>query len=303
LRKKIYLLSAAAIFSLLLWGFISLSETYYTEVDLKLTLFDFPKGYTTGSNFPGNVLLKVKGKGWKLLSLNIGPEDEFRLTVNGDSGKKFISLANNLVNNQWILSDMEIIDIIPDSIECDVEKIVTKKIPVVPELDLNFKPGYGLATELIYSPDSVIVSGPAGMINKLGKIKTDLLKLSGLDSRVKKILKLPTMRGFEYNTETISITLDVQRIIDREINNIKVEVINAPPDKEVLLFPNKITCSVRGGIEILGKLSESQFSSYVYYQDVYYDTLGSLRPYIESPPNTTVLFTKPERLRYVIKSF
>lgn len=303
MRKKIYLFAAAIIFSLTLWGFISLSESYYTEVKLKLALVDFPEGYTTGSNIPDNILFKVKGQGWKLLSLNIGPEDEFKLTVNGDSGKKHFSIADNLVNNRWILSDMEIIDINPDTIECEIEKIVTKKIPVIPQLDLNYKPGYGLATDVLFSPDSIFVSGPATMMKKLRQISTNRVEMSSLDNKVQKIVTLPSMRGFEYSTETIFITLDIQRIIDREISNIEVEVIDTPPDKEVLLFPNKISCSIRGGIEILGKLSEDKFRSYVFYQDVLSDTLGSLLPYIESPHNTTVLFIKPERLRYVIKSF
>ena len=50
-------------------------------------------------------------------------------------------------------------------------------------------------------------------------------------------------------------------------------------------------------------MSEENFKSYIYYKDVVFDTLGTILPQIESPVNTTVLFTKPERLRYVIKSF
>ena len=88
-----------------------------------------------------------------------------------------------------------------------------------------------------------------------------------------------------------------------QIDDIEVEVLDVPPDKEVILFPNKIGCSIRGGIEVLGRLSKENFKSYIFYKDVVLDTLGSILPQIESPKNTVVLFTKPERLRYVIKSF
>lgn len=290
-------------FSFILWGSISLSDFYYTDVDLKLVLTDFPYGYTSGSNIPANVSLRVKGQGWRLVSLNIGAESDFKVSVNGDSGQKVIGIASNLTNNRWILSELEIIDIAPDTIVCKVEKIISKKLPIVPQLNLDFKPGYGLASDLIFSPDSITISGPAGKVRKMEQILTEEIELTSLDSKIQKVVMLPALRGFTYSSQSVNLTLDIQRIIDRQIDNIEVEVLDVPPDKQVLLFPNKIGCSVRGGIEVLGKLSEENFKSYIYYKDVVFDTLGTILPQIESPVNTTVLFTKPERLRYVIKSF
>ena len=45
-----------------------------------------PDGYTTGSNLPENVSIKLKGEGWKLVTLNIGAESEYRVSVESDSG-------------------------------------------------------------------------------------------------------------------------------------------------------------------------------------------------------------------------
>lgn len=303
MRKKIYIFIAAILFSFILWGSISLSDFYYTDVDLRLLLTDFPPGYTSGSNIPGNVSLRVKGQGWRLVSLNIGADSDFKVSVNGDSGQKVIGIASNLTNNRWILSELEIIDIAPDTIVFNVEKIISKKLPVVPQLNLDFKPGYGLASDIIFSPDSIIVSGPAGMVRIMEQIRTEDIELASLDSKIQKVVLLPTLRGSTYSSQSVKVSLDIQRIIDRQIDNIEVEVLDVPPDKELLLFPNKISCSVRGGIEVLGKLSKENFKSYVYYNDVVLDTLGSVLPQIESPLNTIVLFTKPERLRYVIKSY
>ncbi|MBT8380198.1 MAG: hypothetical protein KJN64_13305 [Ignavibacteria bacterium] len=303
MRKKIYIFIAAIIFSFILWGSISLSDYYYTNVDLKLVLSDFPDGYTTGSNIPENVSLRVKGQGWKLVSLNIGADSDFRVSVNADSGQKLIGTASNLTNNRWILSDLEVIDIAPDTIVFKVEKVISKLLPVVPQLNLDFKPGYGLASDLSFLPDSINVSGPVGMMRFMEHIPTKKIELSSLDNKIQKVIPLPTLRGFTFSHKNINVTLDVQRIVDRQINDIEVEVLDVPPDKEVLLFPNKIGCSVRGGIEVLGKLSREKFKSYLYYKDVVLDTVGSVIPQLEAPPNTAVLFTKPERLRYVIKSF
>ena len=97
--------------------------------------------------------------------------------------------------------------------------------------------------------------------------------------------------------------MDVQRIVDKQFDDINVEVLDVPPDRDVILLPNKISCSVRGGIRILGKLEKEQFRAFVFYRDVVLDTLGSVVPKIEIPTNTELMFIKPEHLRYVIKTF
>lgn len=303
MRKKVNIFVAAVLFSFVLWGSISLSDYYYANINVKLSFINFPNGYTTGSALPENISIRVKGQGWKLVSLNVSPDADFKVSARNDSGRQSVNLYNNLEYNRYLTSELEIIDIIPDTINFFVEKIISKKVQVVPELDLDFKPGYGLATESKYSPDSVLVYGPKSFIRNLTQVKTETISFKGLDSKVKTIAALPRKNGVTYNNSVINVSLDVQRIVDKQFYDIDIEVVDVPIGKNVLLLPNKIECSVRGGIEVLGKLDKGQFRAYVYYHDVLADTLGSVLPNIDLPLNTNLQFIKPERLRYVIKSF
>jgi hypothetical protein len=302
-RKKLNIFIASVIFSFLLWGSISLSDYYYTNVDVKLSLVNFPKNYTTGSKLPDKVTLKVKGQGWKLVSLNVGSDADFKVSVNHDSGKKVISVYNYLESNRWLLSDVDIISIHPDTLNFYVEKIVTRKLPVIPDLDLDYKPGYGLAKDIIVKPDSVTTNGPSSLLRSMRVVKTNKMSLGSLDSKTDALVQLAPMRGFSFNTETINLTLDVQKIVDKDFENIPVEILDVPPGKEVLLLPNKIGINARGGIEVLGRLKGNQFRAFLYYRDVVMDTTGSVTPVIEKPRDVSVQFLKPERLRYIIKSF
>ena len=81
MRKKLNIFIASVIFAFILWGSISLSDIYYTNVNVKLTLYNFPQGYTTGSQLPEKIKLRVKGQGWRLVSINVGPETEFKVSV------------------------------------------------------------------------------------------------------------------------------------------------------------------------------------------------------------------------------
>ena len=303
MRKKLNIFIASVIFAIILWGSISLSDIFYTNVDVKLTLTNFPQGYTTGSPLPEKIQLRVKGQGWRLVSINVGPETEFRVSVGGDSGRQNISLYNYLESNRWLLSDVEIINILPDSISFFVERIISKKLPIISGLELEFKPGYGLASDIVFKPDSVVVSGPLSLLKNMREIKTTDKSLSPMDSRTETEVNLPRMNGFVYNVNLIEVILDIQRIVDKQFDNIEVNVLDIPPRKEVVLLPNKIGFNVRGGIEILGKLKPEQFRAFVRYQSLVQDTTGSVTPILEMPKNVMLQFVKPDRLRYIIRSF
>lgn len=303
MRKKLNIFIASVIFAFILWGSISLSEIYYTNVNVKLTLYNFPQGYTTGSQLPEKIKLRVKGQGWRLVSINVGPETEFKASVGGDSGSHNINLYDFLESNRWLLSDVEIINIFPDSLRFFVERIISRKLPVISGLGLEFKPGYGLASDIILRPDTVVVSGPFSLLKTMKEITTVDKSLSLLDSRTKLEVNLPLMNGIEYNANLIEVILDIQRIVDKQFENITVDVIDMPPRKEVVLLPNKIGFNVRGGIEILGKLKPDQFLAYVRYQSLVQDTTGSVTPILEMPKNVTLQYVKPDRLRYIIRSF
>jgi YbbR domain-containing protein len=302
-RKKLYIFSASVIFAVILWISISLSDIFYTNVDVKLTLTNFPHGYTTGSPLPEKIKLRVKGQGWRLVSINVGPETEFRVSVGGDSGNHNINLYNYLESNRWLLSEVEIINIFPDSIRFFVEKIISKKLPVISGLDLEFKPGYGIASDIIFKPDSIVVRGPVSFLRTMKEIKTINKSLNLLDLRTETEVSLPRMNGFDYSSSLIEVVLDIQRIVDKQFDNITVDIIDIPHRKEVVLLPNKIAFNVRGGIEILGKLKPDQFRAYVTYQSLVQDTTGSVTPILEMPKNVTLQYLKPDRLRYVIRSF
>jgi len=110
-KKKIYIFIASVTFAVILWGSISLSDVYYTNVDVKLSLTNFPQGYTTGSPLPEEIKLRVKGQGWRLVSINVGPETEFKVSVGGDSGRHNINLYDYLESNRWLFPDIDIINI------------------------------------------------------------------------------------------------------------------------------------------------------------------------------------------------
>ena len=91
--------------------------------------------------------------------------------------------------------------------------------------------------------------------------------------------------------------------LEYDEENNPVEVLDVPPGREVVLLPNKVNINLRGGSDLLGKLKPEQFRAYLKYYTLVQDTTGSVVPEIVLPKNISLQFTKPDRLRYVIRSF
>lgn len=293
----------SVIFSIIIWGSISLSSDYFAVIEVPLKIINIPKGFSSGSVMPDKILLKVKSKGWKLISMNVASPSEFVVPMSVDSGLKFINLNNYLSENNWLSEGMQVMDIIPDTISFYIESITTKKLPIEANLNLNFKTGYGLASEIKFIPDSIMVSGPKSILKKMKSILTERKTYNNLSEKIVERIEVKKLRGFSYSADNLLMSLDVQAIIDKSFEEIPVKVLNVPPDREVVLIPNSITVSVLGGIEVLGKLSEYDFSASIEYSEVVVDSTGTVAPEIDFPDNTQLIYIKPERLRYVITKF
>ncbi|MEP0860095.1 MAG: hypothetical protein HRF52_01495 [Ignavibacterium sp.] len=303
MNKKIYIVIVSVLFSITVWVSIALSDEYYSTYKLPIAIIDLPSGYSVGNNLPETITVRLKGDGWKLMSFELGSKEYFYVSVKGDSGVITANLLANVENNPWFTSGINILDINPKNIRIVVEPIVEKKLKIIPKLKLDFKEGYSLATQVLVEPDSVLIRGPGSVIKKMETYSTKEISLKNLDQKTNFIAELEELRGFETDLKFVNVTLDVQRIVENSINDIPVSVINKPENVDVILIPNTISCTFRGGVNILGKVSVNDIIATVDYNSVVNDTLGFVKPEIQSPENLNLLSVRPDKLKYVIKKF
>jgi hypothetical protein len=302
MKKNLHIIILSVIFSVILWISISLSSDYYATINVPLKLNNFPPGYSTATRIPEDISVKVKGKGWKLVGVNLSSKSDYNISVI-DSGKISVNLYNYLGENQWLTSDIDVIDIAPDTISFYVEKDFKRKVSIIPDIVLNYKTGYGLATPVKITPESTIIYGPGSIVRNLTFVYTQRESFDKLDTKMIRLVPLEDLPGVIYKDKEIQVSLDVQKIVDKTFEDILVQIIDLPVDRNVVLLPNKISVSAEGGIDILGRMTKDKVKAFVNYRDVVLDTLGSVVPQIELPENTSLEYIKPDRLRYIIKKF
>jgi len=302
-KNKIYIIILSVVFSILIWGSITLSDQFYSTMDFNVKIVNQPSGYACGIINPEKISVKLKAKGWQLLTIGIGSQEEYLVSADKDSGVITVDPINEIDENSWLGAGLSITEISPSQISFKVEKLKFKRLKIEAETDISFNDEYGIGSPIKIYPDSVLVAGPSSILDNISTIKTKLVTLSSLDSKIKIITNLEEPKGFELEQNKVELTLDVQRIVEKTFENIKVNIDGIPSDRDIVLIPNNISCSLRGGINILGKINPNEISASIDYREIVYDTLGSVQPKIVIPKNTKLVFIKPVRLNYIIKKF
>ena len=153
------------------------------------------------------------------------------------------------------------------------------------------------------TPDSVSIQGSSYLVNKIKSIQTESKYFNNVNSDIAGIIKLKdTLSNIvKIDPSQISFYYKVELSAEKSFDDIAVNVINIPEDKEVLLIPPKVNLSVRGGVEQLSQISMSDIKVNVEFNLIESDTLGFIIPEVNIPEELNLLKIEPQKLQYIIK--
>ncbi|MBL1212770.1 MAG: YbbR-like domain-containing protein [Ignavibacteriae bacterium] len=303
MNKKIITIILIFIFSIVLWGSISLSKEYFTSLSLPIEFIDLSDDYSINTDRLKKVSVSLKGDGWSLLGLALKSKLKFIIRPQDEEGRQVISSRNEIEQNDWLPSNVQVVEVQPDVIEFDVEKISFKRVPIEKNISIQYKNDYGIISTISISPDSVDISGPESKIKNIEKIKTEFTEFNNVDKSVSANVPLEKIKSIEYYYNFTRVEFDVQKIVDKTFENVEVETRNVPSSKQLDLFPSKIRVVLRGGINVLGKIASENIKPYVTFNQALNDTLGAIIPTIDVPEFTEVIVIKPSKLDYIIKQY
>ncbi len=303
MKTKAITLILIILFSLILWGSVSLNGEFAASVNIPIVFANVPEGYVVGEKSVSEITLNVKGAGWDILALIFSRDSEFAIPVGRVFGKHEYTVKNSLNLNSRMMASLSVLDVSPDKIEFNVERLTSKKVKLLPDLTLKYKEGFGLVSDIRVEPESLVVSGPESQLKQLQFIKARPIAFDNLEQKISKNLTFDKPDRFEFITEDVKVEFDVQKIVEKTFDNIIVEQKGVPQGKVLLIIPSKISVVLRGGINILGKLTNGDIKASVNFDDALNDNSGSVESKIIVPNTTTVIDVKPKKLDYIIKHY
>ncbi|GAA4302861.1 CdaR family protein [Aestuariibaculum suncheonense] len=149
------------------------------------------------------------------------------------------------LQNTQFGSQVDVLNISPDTLVFRYDKNMVKKVPVVLQSDIKFSPGYDRASEFKLKPDSITIIGPEVKVSKIHFIETESLTLKDVRAdvlqRVK--LKLPESKQNRQDLKFSAVQTLLNVKVDKfteGILKIPVQLVNVPEDVTLKFFPKEV---------------------------------------------------------------
>lgn len=196
--------------------------------------------------------------------------------------------------NLSLPSGVKVVGIEPGYVIFSLEKEVRKTVPVSVSIEGNPASGY-VVSGAVATPLSVDVRGPKKILERIQKIFTKPVDVTGVKKSFKMEITLSLDESVEIDSPAKMVTAEIfieEKVETRKFEDIFIEGRNT--SYQYTITPSSITITVKGPVSLIEKLEPGQD------MDVYVD-LKDLKPgvyvrcaVIRLPVKTTLLDVHPE---------
>ena len=165
---------------------------------------------------------------------------------------------------------VSLLDLDRNRLEVDLYQVASKKIPIAPNVELQFQSNHLLDGVFKIEPDSILVKGPAREIDTLKRVKTEAIVLTDIasDFSVDAALVFPnTLENSIFSKSRVKVSGKVARFSEKEFE-VPIQAINFPEGYEVKLFPTKISLICKASIANLKEISSEDFQIVADYKQL-----------------------------------
>jgi hypothetical protein len=201
------------------------------------------------------------------------------------------------------LDQVRILSISPDTLFFRLTDIVTRKVPVMPELlmhDRFYRKQYTQNGEISLSPDSITISGPGNIVNAIHFIETEPISFNDLADTVTSDTKLKPVKTLTYSVQKVKVTLPVDRFTEVE-NNLPVQSVNVPDSLAMIAIPGQVKVTYHICLSNYQKMLNNPLMPRINYRDIELTHSGRLTVYLADTPSviSNVRFN-PNEIEFLI---
>lgn len=307
-NRKIRIFLFFLVLSSIIWMLIELSKSYVTTVVFDAEYTDLPSGTLIQKKPISELKVTIKGQGFTLIKYKV-KRRKILLNLKNISKTKAVSyiLPNKQIPflNSQFSNGIEIISIIKDTIFIEIGASISKKVPVKPNLEIQYKAGYNLVEKLKISPDTVIVSGSKKYIDSITEFTTNPLKLDNVYKNIEVELTLKPsfkIKQIKMSANKVKISGKVDKFTEGTFK-IPVKIINVPEGVRITTFPKEIEAIYQCGLSNFSKITQNDILVVFDYKQYENDTLITyLSPIIEQKSDYVyALKINPAQLEFLIE--
>lgn len=277
--------------SVLIWLLITLSKEYITTINFPIKYNKIAQNKRLQST-PETILeIVVKASGFSILRTRFNTK---KIAINANAlvkkkGTKYYLLVKSQkqIIQKQLPSGIALQEILKDTLFLDLGSLVTKKLPLKPNVKLNYHVGYDLSEEIRLTPDSILVSGPENYILELKNIELLPIELEDvMENFTKKVaIKMPKgIKNLKFDTTEITVSGKVEKFTEGTFE-VSYKITNIPEGVTINTLSKKIQITFIIGLSSFHKISENSFQIECDYSISESNNLGYLIPKLVHKPS------------------
>ncbi len=294
--------------SFLFWMLIKLSKEYTDVIQVDVNYINLVEGKMLQKEPLKSLNVTVKTQGFNLIKYHLNKREVNvdLYSVKRKKGLIYYQLANELLPQiqQQVASDVEVLAVQPDSLYYHLGISKTKKVLIVPDINIQYQSGYNLLGDLKIEPNFVSISGPEVIIDSVTTIKTEATTLTDVNSSIEvklSIMKLGKTSKIRYSIDKVKVTGKVEKFTESKLK-LPFVIKNLPQNYSITTFPDQVEVIFKIGISDYNKINLNDFKISCDYRRTVKDGLTYLIPEVISKPSiVSEIKIVPSQIEYLIK--
>ena len=307
--RSVRVFSIFLVLTTIIWFLIELSKTYSSIAYIKIDYKNLSNTQILQEAPLDRIEVGLRASGFNLMGYQLFTKKvtlDLTDAIYTSSNRHFVLLKNHQleIENQFS-SETELLRFNRDTIFFELGATVSKKVPILLRLDVSYKPGYNLMSDIKMSPDSVLIIGPEKYIDTLEQLVTNKMVLSDVYESINSTASIVTnseVNTINYSVLKVNVTGRVEKITEGRLT-IPVRIINVPSEISVTTFPKNIDLVYQVGLSNFSKINEKSFDVVFDYNSYIADaTLVYLLPIVRSKSKfVRSLDVRPGKVEFLIQ--
>ncbi len=290
-KRKAKLFFLFLLCSGLAWFVSNLSDRYVSRGSFSLAYVNPPDSMLLVDASKKQMELKLEAVGFQFLAFNLGNRN-LRIDLSNikkDGDVYFIPPTDySRQLEKQLPGSVRLLETEGDSLFFELYHVITKRVPVVSQVELQFPQNYLLDGTLQLVPDSISLKGPQNEIDTIEFVKTERLELVDLTSDFSVVVKLHRNNILEhtsYSDPAITVKGTVSRFSEKVIS-VPVSVKNIPQEVTVELFPSEVKVLVKASLNRLKTIKSGDFEVMADYDRLERTNANSMVLQLSKKPKT-----------------
>lgn len=253
------------------WFVHTLDKERDTGILIPVQYVGIPLNVEITNSPPSEILLNIRDKGLSLLDYSSNQVTPLTIDLSRNfNAKGVILIGSDQLNSRirrYLKSTTTVLEIHPDSISIQYEKLIKKVLPIKLNSKIELAPQYMFSDNIKLEPKEVTVFGTKEILDTLKSISTEFLESKNLNDTTNFRCKLTPIKLVHFSVKETNVKVFVEPFTERKVQ-IPIGILNCPENLSIRTFPAFVNVTYIVGLSQFNSLSPSDILVYLDYNDL-----------------------------------